>query len=97
MKRGTYSEAILVGFCEEQAGFLGRLSCETTNEAVQEAVKIIREDEQLKKSKQQHRLTKVAICVGGTLAAIAVGYWAGAPLTFGLLFQIGYGLGHAAQ
>ena len=97
MKRGTYNEALVVGFCEEQAGFLGRLSCETTNEAVQEAVKIIREDERQKQDKRQHRLTKVAICVGGTLAAIAVGYLAGAPLTFGLLFQIGYGLGHAAR
>jgi hypothetical protein len=39
MNGGTYSEALKVGFTPEQAGFLGRMSGETREEAIEAIMK----------------------------------------------------------
>lgn len=93
MKRGTYAEALAAGFNETQAGFMARMSGETCDEAVE----VVKEEFVTAVNTLQPRRTKVAFFVGGTTLAITAGFFAGAPLTFGLLFLIGYGLGHAAR
>lgn len=75
MNGGTYSEALKVGFNEEQAAFMMRLAVETHNEtleAVEQIAKIRRDEARHRRIEK----TKLYGAIGLTLAfAVVVGWF----------------------
>lgn len=73
MNGGTYAEALKVGFTEDQAGFLARMSCETRNEALEsfrsEAIK-------QRQERESRKIRREGIAVIGSFIFM-LGYFVG--------------------